>query len=155
MDKLTKKTDIKVNIVYVGAAAEYAQKVNSMVLSNTLPDIFWCDNLNASFQPLAASGKLYDWISYLNGTAQGETKTSLDKSKFGPGYLDQYLVDGKQYGVPNEANTYGVFYNTAMFKKAGLPLPTADWTWNDLFTDMAKLTVKSNGKVKQYGMQTG
>ncbi|QDP95275.1 sugar ABC transporter substrate-binding protein [Microlunatus elymi] len=155
LDKLTEKTGIKVNLVYVGAAAQYYQKINSMVLSNTLPDIFWCSNLNASFQPLAASGKLYDWTPYVNGTASGAKSAELDKSKFGPGYLDLYQVDGKQYGVPNEANTYGVFYNADMFKKAGLSLPTADWTWDDLFKDMKALTKKNGGKVTQYGMQTG
>lgn len=154
LDKLTKKTGIKVKLVYVGSAAQYYQKINSMVLSNTLPDIFWCSNLNASFQPLAASGKLFDWSSYLDGTAAGANKAKLDKSKFGPGYLDLYQVNGKQYGVPNEANTYGVFYNADMFKKAGLPLPRTDWTWDDLFRDMKTFAKKSGGKVTQYGMQS-
>lgn len=148
LDKLTKKTGIKVKIVFVGTAAQYAQKVNSMVLSNTLPDIFWCDNLNASFQPLAESGKLFDWTSYLG-------RDGLSKSKFSPGYLDLYQVNGKQYGVPNEANTYGVFYNADLFKKAGLKLPSASWTWDDLFTDMQKLTIKKGSKITRYGMQTG
>lgn len=156
LDKLTQKTGIKIKLVYVGSGAQYYQKINSMVLSNTLPDIFWCANLDSSFQPLAASGKLYDWTPYVDGTTAGSKKAPLDKSKFGPGYLDQYQVDGKQYGVPNEANTYGVFYNAAMFKHAGLKLPSADWTWDDLFNDMQKLTVRANGKTKQqYGMQTG
>lgn len=156
LDKLTQKTGIKIKLVYVGSGAQYYQKINSMVLSNTLPDIFWCANLDSSFQPLAASGKLYDWTSYVDGTAAGSKKAPLDKSNFGPGYLDQYQVNGKQYGVPNEANTYGVFYNAEMFKQAGLKLPSANWTWDDLFTDMQKLTVKANGKTKQqYGMQTG
>lgn len=156
LDKLTQKTGIKIKLVYVGSGAQYYQKINSMVLSNTLPDIFWCANLDSSFQPLAASGKLYDWTAYVEGTAAGAKKAPLDKSKFGPGYLDQYQVDGKQYGVPNEANTYGVFYNAAMFKHAGLKLPSANWTWDDLFNDMQKLTVRANGKTKQqYGMQTG
>lgn len=156
LDKLTQKTGIKIKLVYVGSGAQYYQKINSMVLSNTLPDIFWCANLDSSFQPLAASGKLYDWTPYVDGTAAGSKKAPLDKSKFGPGYLDQYQVDGKQYGVPNEANTYGVFYNAAMFKHAGLKLPSANWTWDDLFNDMQKLTVRANGKTKQqYGMQTG
>lgn len=156
LDKLTQKTGIKIKLVYVGSGAQYYQKINSMVLSNTLPDIFWCANLDSSFQPLAASGKLYDWTPYVDGTTAGSKKAPLDKSKFGPGYLDQYQVDGKQYGVPNEANTYGVFYNAAMFKHAGLKLPSADWTWGDLFNDMQKLTVRANGKTKQqYGMQTG
>jgi len=155
LDKLTDKTGIHVKIVYVGSAAQYFQKINSMVLSNTLPDVFWCNNLNASFQPLAASGKLYDWGPYLDGSKKAASGATLDPDKFGPGYLQQYKVDGKQYGIPNESNTYGVFYNADMFEKAGLPLPTADWTWDDLFKDMAALTETKGGKVTQYGMQTG
>ncbi|QGN33924.1 ABC transporter substrate-binding protein [Microlunatus sp. Gsoil 973] len=155
LDKLTEKSGIKIKLVYVGSGAQYYQKINSMVLSNTLPDIFWCANLDNSFQPLAASGKLYDWTSYVDGTAAGAKKAPVDKARFGPGYLDQYEVGGKQYGVPNEANTYGVFYNADLFRKAGLELPSADWTWDDLFTDMKKLTITEGGKTKQYGMQTG
>lgn len=155
LDKLTEQTGIKIKLVYVGAGEQYYQKINSMVLSDTLPDIFWCANLSNSFQPLAASGKLYDWTPYVDGTTAGAEKAPIDKSQFGPGYLEQYEVDGKQYGVPNEANTYGVFYNADMFTEAGLDLPSADWTWDDLFTAMEKLTVKDGGKTKQYGLQTG
>jgi ABC-type glycerol-3-phosphate transport system substrate-binding protein len=154
LDKFTDKTGIEVELVYVGSAAQYFQKVNSMVLSNTLPDIFWCTTINATFTPLASSGKLFDWTPYLEGTAEGQTKTGLDKSKFGPGYLDFYKVDGKQYGIPNEANTYGAFYNADLFKEAGLPVPTSDWTWEDLFTAIEKLTVTEGAKVTRYGMQT-
>jgi multiple sugar transport system substrate-binding protein len=155
LDKLTEKTGIKVDLVYAGAAAQYFQKINSMVLSNTLPDIFWCTTINATFGPLASSGKLYDWTSYVDGTAPGAAAGGLAKDSFGPGYLDFYKLNGKQYGIPNEANTYGVFYNADMFEDAGVALPSADWTWDELFEAMRKLTKKSGTKVTQYGMQTG
>jgi multiple sugar transport system substrate-binding protein len=146
----TKKTGVKVQVIQE-PSANYAQKINAQILSKSLPDIFWCQNATA--QDLGRQGKLYDWSKYASGQAKGAKTAGLDMSKFSPGALDTYKTpDGGLYGIPNEANTYGVFYNIDAFKKAGVALPTADWTWDQMFSDAKALTTKHNGKTAP-GMQ--
>jgi raffinose/stachyose/melibiose transport system substrate-binding protein len=61
-----------------------------------------------------------DWIGDLNEAGVG-----------------LYQVDGKQYGVPYNLGMVGVWYNTALFKKAGIDEPPA--TWDDFLAAVEKL----------------
>jgi ABC-type glycerol-3-phosphate transport system substrate-binding protein len=112
--------------------ADYAQKLASLIMSKKAPDFFWCSN--SQEQNLAAEGLLYDWSSYLK---KGD---GLQEDKFSPGSLDLWRnPEGKLYGIPTLANTYGFFYNKADFDKAKLKTPAIDWTWDELYADIAAL----------------
>lgn len=52
-------------------------------------------------------------------------------------WLNFYNVDGKQYAIPKDFDTIGVWYNKKIFDEAGVPYPTDDWTWDDM-ADIAK-----------------
>jgi raffinose/stachyose/melibiose transport system substrate-binding protein len=53
------------------------------------------------------------------------------------GALGIYAYKGKQYGVPWDMGMVGVWYNKAMFTKAGIAaVPT---TWDDFLADVSKL----------------
>ncbi|MFD7155923.1 ABC transporter substrate-binding protein [Kribbella sp. NPDC059898] len=112
--------------------ADYAQKLASLIMSKKAPDFFWCSN--SQEQNLAAEGLLYDWSSYLK---KGD---GLQEDKFSPGSLDLWRnPEGKLYGIPTLANTYGFFYNKADFDKAKLKAPAIGWTWDELYADIAAL----------------
>ncbi|HEY3559111.1 MAG TPA: extracellular solute-binding protein [Kribbella sp.] len=112
--------------------ADYAQKLASLIMSKKAPDFFWCSN--SQEQNLAAEGLLYDWSSYLK---KGD---GLQEDKFSPGSLDLWRnAEGKLYGIPTLANTYGFFYNKADFEKAKLKTPAIGWTWDELYADIAAL----------------
>jgi ABC-type glycerol-3-phosphate transport system substrate-binding protein len=53
---------------------------------------------------------------------------------------DLTFMQGHIWGLPVEAGTYVIFYNRAMFEQAGVPLPQAGWTWNDLLDRAKRLT---------------
>lgn len=48
--------------------------------------------------------------------------------------------DGKIYGIPYSTDTRGLWYNTNMFKKAGLPVPWEPKNWDDILS--AARTIK-------------
>ena len=48
-------------------------------------------------------------------------------------------------------NTYGVWYNADAMTKAGLPIPKAGWTYDEMLKDAAALTTKS-GSTTNYGL---
>ncbi len=62
-------------------------------------------------------------------------------------YIPGSLVFGKvgshQYSLPKDYSSLAIYYNKDMFKKAGLALPTDNWTWDEFRQDAIKLT--SNG----------
>ena len=56
------------------------------------------------------------------------------------GERDVATVNGKVIGIPALVDNLAVVYNKTLFAKAHLPLPSANWTWNDFVTDAQKLT---------------
>ena len=67
-------------------------------------------------------------------------------------YLELQKWNGKLCSLPNEVLTAFLVYNKTMFDKAGIPVPTKDWSdtsWNmDKFLDVAKALTDGKG---QYG----
>ena len=52
-------------------------------------------------------------------------------------------VDGKAYYLPLEWNNMVIYYNTKMFKDAGVEAPKPDWTWDDFLATAKKMTTGS------------
>ena len=61
---------------------------------------------------------------------------------FFPGERAVATVDGKVLGIPALVDNLAVVYNKDLFKQAGVPTPTADWTWDD-FRAAAKAISRS------------
>ena len=57
-------------------------------------------------------------------------------------------VNGKVLGVPALVDNLALVYNKTLFDQAGVPYPTAQWTWNDFRAAAKKLT---NPSTKQFG----
>lgn len=118
----------------------YFTKLQTQGSSKTLPDVFWMNGPN--FQLYASNGLLEPIGS------------GIDPSNY-PKALDElYSYDGKQYGAPKDFDTIGVFYNKAVFDKAGVAYPTADWTWDD-FHQKAKAISDKLKAEGVYGIASG
>ena len=59
------------------------------------------------------------------------------KDTINPGALSIYQYKGKQYGIPWDMGMIGVWYNKALFAKAGITGPPA--TWDEFLADVGKL----------------
>jgi len=127
-------------------AADFGQKLTSRVVAHQLPDLFWAGN--DTEQQYAQEGLLYDWTKY----AQSTHTSAFDVKNFAPSSLTNWSVSGHLYGLPSLMNTYGVWYNVAAFKAAGLPLPTVGWTYQDMMHDAQVLTAKATGSGPHYGL---
>ena len=125
--------------------ADYIQQLVTQGLSKALPDIiFNYDTLN---QTLNASHLLYDIKPWLDSGHDG-----LKGSSFESNFLDQYKVGNTITGIPVSADTGVIGVNETLFKKYNVPVPTKDWTVDDMYKAAKQITDASGGSV--YGLQT-
>lgn len=78
--------------------------------------------------PYAAVGGLLALDDYI-------AKDKVDMNDFWPGALKTIRVNGKVYALPYRSETHGLFYNKALFQKAGLDPAKAPQNWDELLAD--------------------
>ncbi|MFF0074645.1 ABC transporter substrate-binding protein [Streptomyces sp. NPDC005494] len=102
------------------------REVAEMVKAGNAPDIAQI----GAYADYAAAGKLY---------TSDEMIAIRTGSNFLPSLTAAGEVDGSLYGLPFVASTRLLFYNKALFAKAGLGAPQ---TWDDIESDAAALDRK-------------
>lgn len=126
--------DVKVELT---AYAQYFTKLQTQGSSGTLPDVMWMNGPN--FQLFASNGLLAP-------LAPLEEAGLVDSANYPDAMNDIYTLDDEQYGIPKDFDTIAVFYNTEIFERAGVPAPTADWTWEDYRSIAKQITDKLGGE---------
>lgn len=111
----------------------YWTKLQTLAQSGTLPDVFWLNNDN--FELYASNGLL------------AKAPDTIDYSAFTQSVVESYAYDGVQYGIPSFQAGLGVWYNKAVLEKAGVAVPSPDWTWEDFQRDAKAVSdaLKSEG----------
>jgi len=113
----------------------YSDKLAALTQAKKLPDLFWCGN--DTEQQYTSQGLLTDWASRLSGSGD------FGASSFVSSTMKNWkTADGKIGGVPSLLNTYGIWYDIDAFKAAGITVPAAGWTWDQMFDAAAKLHAK-------------
>jgi multiple sugar transport system substrate-binding protein len=88
-----------------------------------------------------------NFVTYAKNGSLAELK-GVNAAAYTPSLLEAFSSDGKQYGLPESFSNVVLFYNKTLFDKAGVPVPTADWTWKDEQAAAEKLT---DAKAKAWG----
>ena len=120
--------------------ADYAlQKVLTAIAGGKYPDIAylygsWAANIAKSPKTLDLTKRVQD--------------PDFRYSDLWPAARAVGTVDGKVIGVPALIDNLALVYNKKLFRQAGIPFPTARWTWADLERAAKKLTIRSK---KQFG----
>ncbi|MDH7515853.1 MAG: extracellular solute-binding protein [Bacteroidota bacterium] len=124
------------------------EKLLAMISAGNEPDIFYA--ATALRDRLAAEGKLLDLRTVSAGDPFVERLTQAARS-------DGISLDGGWYGCPNWVFTCGVYYNRALFARAGIPMPDSSWTWDDMVAAARALTKDEDGdgKTDRYGVFIG
>lgn len=137
-----KYPNIKVEFIQI-PEAEYSQKLRTMAISGTAPDVLclW----EADLADFAKAG----WIVPLDDYVKNSKELKLDD--FIPAVKQLMELQGHLYGLPWCFATEIMYYNKDLFDKAGIPYPNENWTWKDFEEAVKKLTIIKDGKVEQYG----
>lgn len=77
-------------------------------------------------------------------------RDTYDLTDFYPALLDSFRANGALYGLPRDNDTKVIYYNKIQFAEAGIPEPSAGWTWQDLRAAALKLT-RRDGPSPRYG----
>jgi len=118
--------DVKVNLD-VTPWAQYWTKLQTQAEGGELPDVFWMNGPNFE---LYASNELIEPLDSM--VEAGD----IDPANYPDLVSDSYTYEDTLYGVPKDYTTVVMFYNKAIFERAGVELPTSEWTWED-FSDAA------------------
>jgi multiple sugar transport system substrate-binding protein len=111
------------------------QKATVAIQGNKQPDISYQYGTNMA--QLAESPKIVDLTDRVN-------EAGFNWDDFYPGEQAVATVDDRVLGVPALVDNLAVVYNKDLFAKAGVPEPTADWTWDDLRAAASAVTDPAN-----------
>lgn len=135
VDKFNKENpDIKV--VLEGYGSDYDTKIAAGIGAKDAPDVMYMWNYPQYGDALENLGSYID--------KEGKTY----KDNFYETLWNYNSKDSKILGMPVGYTTHVVYYNKALFDKAGVPYPTGEWTWQQLAETAKKVT---NKQEKIYG----
>lgn len=148
--------DLKVRPLNLGAGGMNPQKLMTAIVGGVPPDVIAQDRFTISdWAARGAFRSLDDLI-----------QRDLGKDPFCPNPKDYYEAawaeaqfDGKQYGIPNQADDRVLYYNTKIFaenadklRAAGCDPTRPPRTWSELLKYATVLTVKNpDGTLKRAG----
>jgi multiple sugar transport system substrate-binding protein len=125
----------------------YYANVATLIASGKRPDLMVISGEGAQF--VHANNLVLPINKYLDKDPEAKTLTG----DIAQGLIDGFTVKGDVVTLTYGWNDMVVYYNTDVFKKAGVEPPKADWTWADFEATAKKLTKDTNndGKPDQYG----
>ncbi|WP_294392795.1 sugar ABC transporter substrate-binding protein [uncultured Clostridium sp.] len=127
---------IKVNIE-VTPWDQYWTKMEAAASGGSLPDVFW---MHASQVEKYIRGN-----AVMDLTENIKSSSTVDMSKFPKDLVKLYEQDGKNYAIPKDYDTVGLWYNKTLFDEAGIAYPDETWTWDTLLENAKKLTNTDKG----------
>ncbi|MBC8448104.1 MAG: ABC transporter substrate-binding protein [Chloroflexi bacterium] len=129
--------DIKVNFEPI--PADYQTKLKAAMAGGAAPDVFYVDaDLMTAF---GRTGQLLPLDDYM-------AQAGVKRSDYIGALLSMFTYEGTTFGLPKDFGSLGLVYLPEFFEQAGIPEPTADWTYDDLKA-AAKTITENTGT---YGM---
>lgn len=117
---------------------QFYQKLDTQIAAGQAPDVWLSDGVYVmKYAQRGAAKDLTDWIAR---DLKADEYYGLDFNKD---------ADGRYWGVPQGIQVGVLFYNKELFDKAGVAYPSDEWTWEDLKSSAAKLTVDAGGKTAE------
>jgi multiple sugar transport system substrate-binding protein len=130
---------VHVNLQFYGNADYALQKVLTAISGGKYPDIAYLYGSWAA--NIAKSPKTLD-------LAERVKEPGFNYNDIWPAARVAATVNGKVVGLPALIDNLALVYNKKLFRQAGLPFPTAKWTWATMEKAAKKLTNRSK---KQFG----
>lgn len=136
-ESLPENADIRIRRINLGQSAAVNTKLQTMFAAGVPPDVFYLDYPKVG--DFASKEVLAD-IERLIAQDRAADVPTLDLNDFYKPVVDAFRYDaatgrighGKLVGLAKDFTTVGIYYNKDLFRRAGVPFPSADdWTWGE------------------------
>ncbi len=138
--------NVDVEINHVPNADDFQSRLATGFAAGDPPDVFLINYRR--YGQYAARGALEPLGPRLSAS---QTVTEAD---FFPEPLDAFRLNGELICIPQNLSSLVVYYHRELFDAAGVPYPTAGWTWEDFLATAKALTrdLTGDGITDQYGL---
>lgn len=125
---------LRVRRINAGGAGDFYTKLQTMTAAGDPPDVFY---VGAERVPaFAALGLLLPLDEFV---ASDGVAPRLNLADFYPHTVEAFRYDaerselgvGPLWGIPKDFTTVGFYINVDLFHRAGIALPSDDWTWDE------------------------
>jgi multiple sugar transport system substrate-binding protein len=131
---------VKVEVV-VSGYNDYHTKLLTMIAGGAAPDVMRVDSYYfTDFMKVGALKSLDDLVK----------KEKIDLSSYYQQGIEECTYNKALYGLPWATSPLYMFVNLDVIEKAGVKMPSLDWTWTD-FVAICKAVTKGEGADKVYG----
>lgn len=118
---------------------DFDTKIIVDLAAGTAPDL-WSQDAS-SLAPIVSRKLLLDMRELT------KVQPSLTTDRFFPSVLEiNRQPDGALYGLPNDFTPVVVYVNKKLLSKTKVPMPTADWTWDDQLAMAQAMTLDDKGR---------
>ncbi len=139
---MAQNPDLEVELLHI-PSQDYWTKLTTLFAAGQAPDLFFTNNIN--FPALAAKGVALPLDPLI-------ARDRFDTRIYYKGILEAFRYRGQLYALPRDISNLVVFYNKDLVRKAGLPDPKPDWTWDDFLRYAKALTREEGGRRVQWGL---
>lgn len=116
----------------VNLVPSYDERIQTSLAGGSPPDVFYIDSVR--LPDFVAAGALEPYEPY-----------AVNPDDFYPSLRSAFTISDTFYCPPKDFSTLALVYNKQMFADANLPVPTADWAWDDLRNAAQALTNQDTG----------
>ncbi len=125
----------------VSAYGDYHTKLLTMIAGGAAPDVMRVDSYYFDdFMKVGALKGIDDLVA----------KEKIDLSGYYQQGIEECTYNNKLYGLPWATSPLYMFVNLDVLEKAGVKMPSNDWSWDD-FVAICKAVTKGSGADKVYG----
>jgi multiple sugar transport system substrate-binding protein len=140
--------NVKVSIDHIANQGDHISKLTASLAAGTPPDVFLINYRR--YGQFASRGVLEPLGNYL------AKSVTVKASDYYTPSLEAFTFQGTLQCIPQNISSLSVYYNKNLFEQYNVPLPKADWTWQDFLNAAKALTKDTNGDGRPdiYGLGT-
>jgi multiple sugar transport system substrate-binding protein len=131
----------KIEVEVINIPTDYDTKMMAMIAAGDVPELAHMESSTIMY-PLADEGYIVNLLDIFKTDPGFDPKGLFDSLAY---WRDTDFLVG--YGPASE--TFGVFYNTELFRKYNVPEPNVTygegWTWDTFLNTAQRLTIDSRG----------
>jgi len=133
------KSHADIEVILEAYGDDFDTKIAASMGSNDAPDVMY----------------MWNYPVYYGGLESLEAYIAKEGAAYKSNYYEALWpynsMEGVIYGMPVGYTTHALFYNKDMFDKAGIPYPSANWTYDDVYAASKAITESYNdGITKGY-----